>query len=174
MIYVIIGPSGSGKTTLGDYFRSLGMNELVSHTTRKMRQGEVDGISYHFVTEEEFSLIDKIEESVYSGNRYGVSRKEVEEKLRSGDVFAVTDINGAKAFRRIFGDLVSVIFISSSARRLRERMRERGDSKESIRARISTLIDKNEYRNRYFADHVIENNVSVSTFLRQGRRLIGK
>jgi len=72
MIYVIIGPSGSGKTTLGDYFRSLGMNELVSHTTRKMRPGEVDGISYHYVTEEEISVIDKIEESVYAGIKYGV------------------------------------------------------------------------------------------------------
>jgi len=100
MIYVIIGPSGSGKTTLGDYFRSLGLKELVSHTTRGMRPGESDGISYHFVTDEEFDLTDKIEESVYSGNRYGVSKREVEEKLECGDIFAVTDINGARAFRK--------------------------------------------------------------------------
>jgi guanylate kinase len=174
MIYVIIGPSGSGKTTLGDHFRSLGMKELVSHTTRKMRPGEADGISYHFVDEEEFDLTDKIEESTYSGNRYGVSKREVEEKLKGGDVFAVTDINGAKAFRRLYGGFVSVIYICSSARRLRERMRDRGDSKESIRARIRVLKDKQEYRNRFFADHVIENNGSVRTFLKQGGMVIGK
>lgn len=174
MIYVIIGPSGSGKTTLGDYFKSIGMHELVSHTTRKMRPGEEDGISYHFVSEDEFVLIDKIEESIYSGNRYGVSRREVEEKLKSGDVFAVTDINGAKAFRRLYKDLVSVIYICSSARRLRERMRARGDSKESVRARIHVLRDKREYANRFFADHVIENNGSVRTLLNKGRRIVGK
>lgn len=174
MIYVIIGPSGSGKTTLGDYFRSRGLKELVSHTTRKMRQGEQDGISYHFVTEEEFELIDKIEESIYSGNRYGVSRAEVLEKLSTGDVFAVTDINGARAFKKIFGKLVSVIYIFSSARRLRERMRARGDSNASIRARIRILKDQHEYRNMYFADYVIENNASVRAFLMMGKRIIGK
>lgn len=174
MIYVIIGPSGSGKTTLGDYFRSLGLKELVSHTTRGMRPGEAEGISYHFVTDDEFDLTDKIEESVYSGNRYGVSKREVEEKLESGDVFAVTDINGARAFRSLYGGIVSVIYICSSARRLRERMRERGDSKESIRARIRLLKDKHEYRNRLFADYVIENNDSVRTFLKQGRKIVGK
>lgn len=174
MIYVIIGPSGSGKTTLGDYYRSLGIKELVSHTTRGMRPGEADGISYHFVDEEEFDQTDKIEESIYSGNRYGVSRREVDEKLKGGNVFAVTDINGAKAFRRLYGDKVSVIYICSSARRLRERMRDRGDSKESIRARIMVLRDSEEYRNRFFADHVIENNGSVRTLLKQGRRIVGK
>jgi guanylate kinase len=172
MIYVITGPSGSGKTTLGNFFKELGFQELVSHTTREKRAGEVDGVSYHFVTREEFAGIEKIEESSYSGNLYGTSKAEVLEKLETGDVFAVTDVHGAKAFKRIFGNRVKVIYIYSNPRYLRKRMKERGDSSGSVRDRIHTLKVKKEYRNRLYADHIIVNNGSKRALYRSGQRIV--
>lgn len=172
MIYVITGPSGSGKTTLGNHFKELGLSELVSHTTRGKRVGEVDGVSYHFVTREEFERIEKVEESCYSGNLYGTSKAEVLAKLEKGDVFAVTDVHGAKAFKKIFGNRVKVIYIYSNPRYLRKRMKERGDSAGSVRDRIHTLKVKKEYQNRFYADEVIVNNGSKKALCRSGRRIV--
>jgi len=167
MIYIINGPSGTGKTLVGEYLKSKGIRELVSHTTRKPRLGEADGISYHFVSLEEFRAVDKVEESEYAGNHYGVSKAEVESKYQSGDVFAVTDINGTKSFKRIYKDKVRVIFVDSSPRFLRERMNARGDSKESIRKRIDTYRDYKENKNRLFADFIVENKSSVKKLHRR-------
>lgn len=172
MIYVITGPSGSGKTTLGNYFKEIGLQELVSHTTREKRAGEVDGIAYHFVTREEFANIEKIEESTYSGNLYGTSKAEVLAKLETGDVFAVTDVHGAKAFKKIFGNKVKVIYIYSNPRYLRKRMKERGDSPGSVRDRIHTLKVKKEYKNRFYADRIIVNNGSKKALYRIGQRIV--
>lgn len=161
MIYIINGPSGTGKTMVGEYLKTKGIRELISHTTRKPRVGEVDGVAYHFVSEEAFEKIDKVEESVYAGNRYGVSKGEVIEKNHGGDVFAVTDINGTKAFKKTFGDRVKVIYVGSTPRFLRKRMILRGDSKESIRRRIETYRNAKEMKNTKYADFVVENNSSI-------------
>ncbi|MGB4590500.1 MAG: hypothetical protein WBI17_14895 [Clostridiaceae bacterium] len=161
MIYIINGPSGTGKTIVGEYLKTKGIRELISHTTRNPRTGEVDGVAYHFVSEEVFGHIDKVEESVYAGNRYGVSKNEVIEKIHGGDVFAVTDINGTKAFKKAFGDQVKVIYVGSTPRFLRKRMVQRGDSKESIRRRIETYRNSKEMKNTRFADFIVENNSSI-------------
>ena len=81
---VIVGPSGSGKTKLGnEIFRDkLGWITFVTHSTRDMREGEVQDKSYHFVSVEDFFNIDKIEYTEYPKNSnqyYGLSVKEVEE-----------------------------------------------------------------------------------------------
>lgn len=161
MIYIINGPSGTGKTIVGEYLKTKGIRELISHTTRKPRVGEVDGISYHFVSEEVFEKTDKVEESVYAGNRYGVSKGEVIEKIHGGDVYAVTDINGTKAFKKTFGNRVKVIYVGSTPRFLRKRMILRGDSKESIRRRIATYRNSKEMKNAKYADFIVENNSSI-------------
>lgn len=165
MIYIIMGPSGSGKTEVGEYLKRCGMRELISHTTRAPRAGEEDGTAYHFVDEESFNQVDKVEESVYAGNRYGVSRDEVDRKAADGDVFAVTDINGAIAFSDIYKDKVRVIYIDASPRILRKRMKERGDKREIIRKRFQNYIQNRENLNRFFANIVIDNSYSKRTLI---------
>lgn len=167
MIYIIIGPSGSGKTLVGEYLKEKGIKELISHTTRAPRSGEVDGISYHFVDEITFHDTEKVEENYYAGNYYGVSQKEVEIKSKESDVFVVTEINGAKTFRRKYGDRVRIIYVDSSPRKLRERMKRRGDSKESIRRRIDTYRKNHEEKQRFFADVVLNNNYSKKTLFKK-------
>ena len=57
----LIGPSGAGKTTLGRELIKIGVPELVSHTSRDVRDGEIDGVSYYFVKED--TIIDMIEKN---------------------------------------------------------------------------------------------------------------
>ncbi len=160
MILIINGPSGSGKTTLGRYLKDRGIEEVVSSTTRKKREGEKEGTDYYFLTEEEFSDTDMIEESIYAGNHYGVSRKEAEGKL-SGEKpsFAVLDIRGVKKFREIFGNgNIRVIYIDVTPDKLKERMIKRGDSPQNVIKRMENYSSTGEGNNIRTADMVVDNN----------------
>lgn len=160
MIYIVMGPSGSGKTLVGEYLKEKGMKELVSHTTRLPRKGEVQGVSYHFVDEITFQQTKKVEASAYSGNWYGVSEKEVEEKTKLGDVFAVIEIHGALAFKKMYGEKMKIFYIASSPRDLRRRMAHRGDTKESIRKRMVIYRKNGEAFQDRHADAVLVNKSS--------------
>ena len=94
MIFILMGPSGSGKTAIG---KGSGLPELISHTSRKMREGEIYGKDYYFTTKEDILKIDKVEFTEYDNEYYCLSRKEVENKLkRYGSVFVIVDRNGAE------------------------------------------------------------------------------
>lgn len=160
MIYIVMGPSGSGKTLVGEFMKEKGLRELVSHTTRPPRPGEVNGISYHFADLKTFQSIEKVEESLYAGSWYGVSKKEVEEKTKLGDVFAVTDVNGALAFKKMYKDNVRILYIASSPKNLRRRMKAREDSKENIRKRLDTFRKNSEAFQDRYAHMVINNDKS--------------
>ena len=160
MIYIVMGPSGSGKTLVGEYLKEKGMKELVSHTTRLPRPGEVQGVSYHFVDEVTFQQTKKVEASAYAGNWYGVSEKEVEDKTKLGDVFAVIEIHGALAFKKMYGEKVKIFYIASGPRDLRRRMAHRGDTKESIRKRMVIYRKNGEACQDRHADAVLVNKSS--------------
>lgn len=157
-IFLLIGPSGSGKTSLGECLKELGIPELTSHTTRKMREGEVDGLDYHFVTKEEFDKIEKVEYSEYAGNYYCLSKQELESKIGSNNqVFIVVDMNGANQIKAMYPEETIKIFIEASLDDLVERMRNRGDAKENIAKRISNAILDDELYNGDKCDYIIEN-----------------
>lgn len=167
MIIIVHGLSGSGKTLAGEYLKTLGIKELVSHTTRTKRQGEIEGQSYYFVDFQTFDTIDKIEESIYSGEHYGVSRKEVAEKYKTSWVFAVTDKNGVEAFVKIFPREVVVIKIQATPREMRRRMAKRGESKATIRKRMKIVLDNQRSKDRFRSNFIIYNNDSIKTFYRK-------
>lgn len=90
---VFCGPSGSGKSTLvsklmKDFPNKFGFS--VSHTTRKPRPGEVDGVHYHFTNKDEMEKAVKdgkfLESATFSGNMYGTSRQAVETLAKSAKV----------------------------------------------------------------------------------------
>lgn len=158
---VIIGPSGSGKTKLGnEVFRDiLGWINFVTHSTRDMREGEVQDKSYHFVSIEDFFNIDKIEYTEYPKNSnqyYGLSVKEVEEKSSKGNCYCIMDIKGALALKEKFPD-TKIIFIYSPIDILEERMRNRGDKEDKIKERLNNIKVDNEFDNVKYADFVLEN-----------------
>lgn len=101
--YLLMGPSaGTGKTTLErEIARLPGMQVAVSHTTRPMREGEVDGVDYHFIDLVQYrelvargEFVERNEVPKGSGKFYGLTRSEVTEKLDRGDLVTVVDRYG--------------------------------------------------------------------------------
>ncbi len=164
-IIVFLGPSGSGKSKLGDELRNYNIPKLVSDTSRKIRinDSEKDGVNYHFKSKEEILSSEMVEFTEYDGEIYGLSFREVQEKLNDFDaVYAITEINGVKSLRKKFQNKlnIKVIFLKISPKTSRERMRLRGDSEETINRRLRNAEINNEYDNYKYADYIIDNDGS--------------
>lgn len=133
MLIVVSSPSGGGKGTLIRRVRQTvpGLSYSVSWTTRKPRQGEVDGRDYHFVSLAEFERMRDaggfLEWACVHGNYYGTTWSEVERAQRAGiDVILEIDVQGAANVRRLAADAVTIFIIPPSFETLRERLIRRG------------------------------------------------
>ena len=138
-LYVISAPSGAGKTSLVKALLASmdGIEVSVSHTTRAMRPGEVDGRDYHFVDAERFLAMvvdgDFLEHAQVFDNYYGTSRQAVQEPLQRGrDVILEIDWQGAQQVRKLFPDCRSIFILPPSKAALRERLTGRGQDSEAI------------------------------------------
>jgi guanylate kinase len=151
---LITGPSGAGKTTIADLVvkDSTLLEKVVTTTTRLIRDGEENGVDYHFIDTESFSAKINSEEffewARCYGNLYGSTKGEVERILnhRMTPLFVV-DVVGAKAIKEK-GELPGLyqIFISpESTDKLEGRLRGRGDNAESIDARMEKVADEINY-----------------------------
>ncbi len=157
ILTLIVGASGSGKTSLGQQLKEMGINELISHTTREIRQGEIDGQTYYYITKEEFDKLDKLEQTCYSGNYYCLSRDEVERHTEKV-VYAIVDAKGVKQIQEKYGKSNTiVIYIKVTYLRMILRMLKRGDKITKIIQRIKNCIITREMKNHKLADIVIEN-----------------
>jgi guanylate kinase len=143
-VFVITGPSGVGKGTLIkkllDRVPDLALS--VSATTRQPREGEDDGVDYHFLTEEQFKerrdAGDFLEFASYSGKHYGTLNSELERCLQKGrSVVLEIEVQGAQQVRQTKGDSVQIFIAPPDPAVLRERLRGRGtDSPEAIDKRL--------------------------------------
>jgi len=145
VVLVLSGPSGAGKSSLinkisddiGDYYFS------ISTTTRPMREGEIEGVHYHFVSKEEFEQDIKddhfLEHALVHGNYYGTSLKPVKEALSEGKlVIFDIDVQGNMAVNNRLGDITTSVFITPpTLSELKRRLENRStDSQEVIEGRI--------------------------------------
>ena len=163
-LYVISAPSGAGKTSLvGEMINAdsrLGVS--VSHTTRPMRQGEQDGINYHFVSREQFEAMilrdEFLEHANVFGNYYGTSQVWVEQTLQTGrDVILEIDWQGAAQVRRLLPDCVSIFIVPPSAAVLRARLTGRGtDAAEVVERRLNEAAE--ECRHALEFDYLVVND----------------
>src|SRR5262245_44970537 len=143
-VFVITGPSGVGKGTLISKLleRVSDLELSVSATTREPRTGERNGRDYHFLAPEEFDRKieagDFLESAVYSGNRYGTLRAEVERRLEGGrSVVLEIEVQGARQVREAMPESVQVFIAPPDPVALRHRLESRGtDSLEAIDARL--------------------------------------
>lgn len=163
-LYIISAPSGAGKTSL---VKALIDSEAqirvsVSHTTRAMRPGEVDGVNYHFASREQFhAMLDKtefLEHAEVFGNLYGTSQEWVKQTLRDGfDLILEIDWQGAQQVRRLMPEAKSIFILPPTQEALRHRLTNRGqDSGEIIERRMREAVSEMSHYVEY--DYLLIND----------------
>ncbi|HKV53257.1 MAG TPA: guanylate kinase [Candidatus Binataceae bacterium] len=151
IIFILSGPSGAGKTTL---FRpalkvAAGLERSVSLTTRRPREGEIEGVHYRFVTDDEFKrkvAADELAEwaQVFDAS-YGTPRAPLDQAIASGrDVLLDIDTQGALQIRGKYPeDAVAIFVLPPSFAELEERLRRRGTEDEAaIQRRLRRARDE--------------------------------
>ena len=148
LLVVLTGPSGAGKDTLLAHLKSLGRpyHISVNATTREPRDGEVDGVDYHFVSKEEFQrMLDEdelLEHALVYGQDKGVQKAPIRKALASGrDVLLRTDVQGARTIKRLVPGAITIFVAPPSDDELRSRVRKRGgDSDDQVKLRQDTAV----------------------------------
>lgn len=163
-LYIVSAPSGAGKTTLVkaliDEIDTLRVS--VSHTTRPMRPGEIDGVNYHFTSREQFIKQvgegDFLEHAEVFGNLYGTSQTTVEQTLAAGhDLILEIDWQGAQQVRRALPHARSIFILPPSREALLQRLSNRGqDSEEVIAARMAQATAEMSHYVEY--DYIVIND----------------
>ena len=163
-LFVITGPSGAGKgTVLKEVIKNLDrLYFSVSATTRKPREGEVDGVHYHFMTKERFeSLIadDRfLEYAQYAENYYGTPLDPVLEQLEQGnDVILEIELQGALQVKKRMPQAVLVFIAPPSFEELEDRLRGRGTETEEVILR-RLAIARQECENMHQFHYVVVND----------------
>ena len=164
-LFVVAAPSGAGKSSLVKALLELDSHghPSISHTTRAPRGQEKHGREYFFASESEFDAMVAsdafVEWALVHGNRYGTSKKSIEERIAQGnDVILEIDFQGALQIKQAFANAVLVFVLPPSWDELRSRLERRGeDSSEVIQMRLSNA--KAEMAQVHKFDFVIINEL---------------
>ena len=178
-MFIIEGPSGTGKGTVIKEIlaRDPHIKFSVSVTTRPPRKGEVNGVDYYFISDEEYDRL-KAEDAFYEyvdsqyGSRYGTLRSEVDSFINVGeDVLFDLDWMGARQMKEKAGaDAVTIYLLPPSIREVRRRLEGRGtDSREVIEKRMDLVLEKISHWNEF--DYVVVNEELEDT-VEKIRRII--
>lgn len=158
-ILVFVGPSGSGKTTVGNELTRRGIPKLVTTTTRNPREGEKDGTDYYFRTPQDMEKEPFVEQTIYNGNIYGLTVKEVENALEYQHIVHVSlDQNGAEAMKQKYPEQTRIIYFDVPEEKMIQRMKKRGDSNEKIQERLNFGRQSGEYRAPEDTHLMVEND----------------
>ena len=168
MLLVISGPSGTGKGTLIKLLMEQDPTLVfsVSATTRAPREGEIDGVHYHFVSDEKYDQLVAegafVEYANVHGKRYGTLRSEVYGRLEKGEnVVLDIDVQGALNVIANEKDKVSIFLLPPSMKELRRRLTDRGtETPEQIETRLHNAIweitQKDHYEYKVINDDMNE------------------
>jgi guanylate kinase len=166
VLVIVSSPSGAGKTTLTRRLLAEHRDNLefsVSHTTRAMRPGEVEGRDYHFVTPERFEEMVRAHEfaehAFVHQNRYGTAQAPVEAALSRGKdmIFDVDWQGGAALSARWPQDSLKIFILPPDLETLSNRLRQRAtDAPEIIERRLHNAIGELQHYDEY--PHLIVND----------------
>lgn len=164
LLFVVSAPAGCGKDTiLGEVLKCTNKaGYAVSATTRAPREGEVNGVHYHFLSREEFekkiSEGDVLEYTEYCGNYYGTLKKSVDDLISAGrDAILKIEVEGAMNIRKMFPEACLVFILPPSWEVLEDRLRKRGtETEEKIVERIRQADTEVSYAKNY--DYLIVND----------------
>lgn len=157
LLVILSAPSGCGKDTV---FKELckireDVVESISATTRQPREGEVDGVNYFFLTNEQFedmiSSNGLLEYAQYNGKYYGTPVKGVTSAIENGKVcFLIIEVQGAQKVMQMFPDSVSIFLLPPSMEVLEKRLRGRDtDGEDMVQKRLEIAKTELSYKDKY-------------------------
>ena len=164
-LIIFSAPSGAGKSSLIKKLIELSESTIdlsVSVTTREPRDGEVHGVDYFFISEQEFLKLEKqdafLESANVHGFYYATLKSFVDEKTSSGiSVILDIDVQGFKQVKQTSQDNVSIFILPPSLEELEQRLFNRGsESAESIKKRLENALI--ELRSAEIFDYVVVND----------------
>jgi guanylate kinase len=163
-LFIVAAPSGGGKTSLVkklvNHLDNIAVS--ISHTTRKKRPGETDGVDYFFVDDKLFDdMVDEgafVEHARVFNHSYGTSVAQIIDRLRAGmDIVLDIDWQGAQQIKRMFADAVGIFIIPPSVDVLKQRLKARQqDDKQTISNRMQCAHDEMSHYNEF--DYLIVND----------------
>ena len=161
---ILSSPSGVGKTTITKKIQQkyLSFKISVSHTTRSPRSNEVDGVDYHFVTNEKFKKLIKdkkfYEYAKIFENYYGTLKKNVDDSIKKNDLLFDIDWQGTKQLSKYKNlKIIKIYLITSNKNELKNRLIKRNqNSNEEVEKRFNAFDEDIKHWNDY--DYIIINN----------------
>ena len=169
MIYAIVGQTNSGKSTLArDLVTATGIKQVITYTTRPIREGEREGVDYYFITSEE------MDKDNFFGRRdfYTVYREEpYSYAINKDDVFPfedsvlIIDPLGVREIKDYLGkDFVTTVYLDIPEETIIKRAQKRGDSKEEIERRLAA--DKPLFESaKYYSDICLQESDDMLKYM---------
>jgi len=176
-LVVISGPSGAGKDSIVNNLKKFYKNYWVSvsMTTRDMRPGDVEGVSYFFIDDETFENRIKdnkfLEYAKYNGYYYGTPKDKILDKLNQGiDVILVIEIQGALKIKEILPETLFIFVLPPSMKELKRRLIARGtEDREKIVKRFTTAYQEinevTKYNYVVINDYIDDASMKVANIL---------
>ncbi len=162
---MIVAPSGAGKSSLVEALlkSDLSLKLSLSTTTRATRPGEVDGVNYRFVSQDQFVLERDqgqfLEWAQVHGHFYGTSRVWIESQMQAGsDVILEIDWQGAQQIRKLIPSVQWIFIFPPSLEALEERLRKRGQDDEATIERRLTAAHI-ELQHAHEANYIVINDL---------------
>ena len=140
-VFVITGATGVGKTTIARYLQeNYRMPRVITHTTRRPREHEVNGIAYYFETDDSFENNHYLERVTYAGAKYGSSYEGLDRAWQKSQyITIVLDTAGAITYAQELGSRAIIIFVTvTSPSVLVDRVQVRGDDPHAVKQRVAS------------------------------------